>query len=92
MIYKEDGENDEYIVFNNTDLKSATDNNGYFSYENQNIFAQQKLTLEGQVAEKAARIDNTYTFSDFAETDVENMRSAPFYYYMFSKDAVMLCC
>ena len=92
VIYKEDGENDEYIVFNNTDLKSATDNNGYFSYENQNIFAQQKLTPEEQVAEKAERIDNTYTFSDFAETDVENMRSAPFYYYMFSKDAVMLCC
>lgn len=92
VIYKEDGENDEYIVFNNTDLKSATDNNGDFSSENPNIFAQQKLTSEEQVAEKADGIDNTYTFSDFAEADVENMRSAPFYYYMFSKDAVMLCC
>lgn len=35
-----------------------------------NILKQEKLTPEEKVAE---RIDNTYTFSEFAETDVENM-------------------
>ncbi len=41
-----------------------------------NILKQEKLTPEEKVAE---RIDNTYTFSDFAETDVENMIGADVY-------------
>lgn len=41
-----------------------------------NILKQDRLTPEEKVAEKAERIDNTYTFSNFSETDVENMIDA----------------
>ncbi len=42
VILREEGENDEYIVFSPNQIKSATDNNGDFSIESDSILYQEE--------------------------------------------------
>ncbi len=65
VILREEGENDEYIVFNPNQLKSATDNNGDFSIGDDDIRYQQSAsplnqTIQGHT--EPALIKSSFRF------------------------------